>query len=408
MHHLRFSIEYLRRQHLLSSQGAPLNFAGLVSHLYFTERSAFAFHALIKGGYFHELCANIHQKANSTVQTLMLVMANIFSRVHCRKADEEYKIEVVKPSSSVVFLPPLPTRAATILHQHNQQTLSTYQTYVATFIDQHIHHEDDRLPTTGVAFGAKTYPTTKVAGQLSAVKIRSPFVALSGAGDDFTSIHDLCSSVRSGVFLEEDVIPYIPVHSETDAEPPLNAWLLDFFKHGDVSTLEKANGIRRSDIWFMLNDFSLVLATIIASLMNYMRLVEATDLDMLEVMGDFDTHEEERDDQVAADEAGSEISGPSAADSGIVMDDSYQGKQTQLPNRGKKSGKNVESWEVTADAETAADDREKKRQELIESEEQAERIAAAAELKDEGLKDVLLAFQKLHSELMVKFKAMWA
>lgn len=50
MHHLRFSIEYLRRQQLLGNDGAPLNFAGLVSHLYFTENSSFAFHALLKEG----------------------------------------------------------------------------------------------------------------------------------------------------------------------------------------------------------------------------------------------------------------------------------------------------------------------------------------------------------------------
>lgn len=40
---------------------------------------------------------------------------------------------------------------------------------------------------------------------------------------------------------------------------------LDFFKHGDVFTIERANGIRRADIWFLLNDFSMVLATIITS-----------------------------------------------------------------------------------------------------------------------------------------------
>src|SRR5690242_19270702 len=35
LHHLRFSIEYLRRQFLLDARGVPLNFAGAVSHLYF-------------------------------------------------------------------------------------------------------------------------------------------------------------------------------------------------------------------------------------------------------------------------------------------------------------------------------------------------------------------------------------
>lgn len=44
LHHLRFSIEYLRRQALLGPNGEPVNFAGCVSHLYFTENSSFAFH----------------------------------------------------------------------------------------------------------------------------------------------------------------------------------------------------------------------------------------------------------------------------------------------------------------------------------------------------------------------------
>ena len=82
-------------------------------------------------------------------------------------------------------------------------------------------------------------------------------------------------------------------------EIPLNAWLLDFFKHGDVNTLEKANGIRKADIWFLLNDFSLALATIITSLLNFMKLREGTDVDMLDVMGNLDATEEAEDTRVA-------------------------------------------------------------------------------------------------------------
>lgn len=44
LHHLRFSIEYLRRQSLLGPGGEPINFTSCVSHLYFTENSSFAFH----------------------------------------------------------------------------------------------------------------------------------------------------------------------------------------------------------------------------------------------------------------------------------------------------------------------------------------------------------------------------
>ena len=85
LHHLRFSIEYLRRQDLLSSQGAPINFAGLTSHLYFTENSSFALNALIKGGYFHELCSEINTKESHVLRTLMVVMAHLFGRRPCRE-----------------------------------------------------------------------------------------------------------------------------------------------------------------------------------------------------------------------------------------------------------------------------------------------------------------------------------
>ncbi|KAG5301696.1 DEAD/DEAH box helicase [Histoplasma ohiense] len=40
LHHLRFSIEFLRRNRLLGQDGAPLNFAGCVSHLYVVENSS--------------------------------------------------------------------------------------------------------------------------------------------------------------------------------------------------------------------------------------------------------------------------------------------------------------------------------------------------------------------------------
>lgn len=85
LHHLRFSIEYLRRQDLLSSQGAPINFAGLTSHLYFTENSSFALNALIKGEYFHELCSEIDMKESYVLRTLMVVMAHLFGRRPCRE-----------------------------------------------------------------------------------------------------------------------------------------------------------------------------------------------------------------------------------------------------------------------------------------------------------------------------------
>lgn len=222
LHHLRFSIEYLRRQNLLSSQGEPINLAGLTSHLYYTENSSFALNALFKGGFFHELCSPIHEKESSVLRRLMVVMAHLFGRRPCRQADQEYIDEVVKRSPSIVFLPRLPSSAAAILRQHNQETLQVFTTYVKTFVDQHMEADDSTLPLTRTTFGAKITCSDLVLGDLPATKVRSAFVALSGHGDSFDSISDLCSTVRGGVFLEEAVIPHLSVYPE-EAKMPLNA-----------------------------------------------------------------------------------------------------------------------------------------------------------------------------------------
>ena len=218
LHHLRFSIEYLRRQTLLSAQGAPLNLAGLTSHLYYTENSSFAMNALLKGGYFHDLCSGIYERESSVLRTLMIVMAHLFVRRPCREADQEY-IEKVKRSSSIVFLPPLPSQAAQILREHNQDTLNVFTTYVKTFVEQHIQDNDCTLPLTGYMAGCSN---TYAGLPKSTLTVRSAFVGLSGHGDTFESISDLCSTTRGGVFLEEAVIPHLDVYPD-ESKTPHNA-----------------------------------------------------------------------------------------------------------------------------------------------------------------------------------------
>ncbi|KAF2770464.1 P-loop containing nucleoside triphosphate hydrolase protein [Teratosphaeria nubilosa] len=402
MHHLRFSVEYLRRQHLLGMSGAPLNFAGLVSHLYFTENSSFGFHALLKEGYFHELCANHTKNEKDTLQTLMLVFAHTFQRIPCKRSDLEYRQKVVRPSSSIVFLPPLPKKAANILRQHNQETLDVFRTYVETFAEQHLDAPDRKLPLSGIEAGGDGQDSMS---GLKATKVRSPFVALSGPGDKFETIHDLCQTTRDGVFLEEAVIPHIDVYPD-EMELPLNAWLLDFYKHGDINTIEKANGVRRADIWFLLNDFSLVLATIITSLLNFMKLREGTDMDMLDVMGDLDEHDNAEDNDVAAAEQESEVSGPASVADSAVSGLAERPKQVTTT---KKKAKNADSWEDVADDEETSQRKEEwKAANAARLEAETQAALENGIGQNEGLKDVLKAFQKLHTEFNVKFRAMWA
>lgn len=162
----------------------------------------------------------------------------------------------MKRSPSIVFLPPLPPKAAQILREHNEDTLQVFTTYVRTFVDQHVKEDDRKLPLTGIEVGGADENVT-FPGSLPPTKVRSAFVALSGHGDEFGSISELCRTTRGGVFLEEAVIPHLDVYPD-ESKTPLNAYLYDFFMHGDLDALETANGVRKSDVWFLLNGKSLL------------------------------------------------------------------------------------------------------------------------------------------------------
>ncbi|KAJ4346790.1 uncharacterized protein N0V89_010722 [Didymosphaeria variabile] len=402
LHHLRFSIEYLRRQFLLDARGTPLNFAGCVSHLYYTENSSFAFHALLKEGYFHKVCANLNANdtaKENTLRELMLTMSHLFGRQYCRQADQEFVDRVIKRSPSVVFLPDMPVGAANLLRKHNQSTLDIYKAYVGTFVEQHLNEPDDALPLTQYKSGSGATASAQGLQLRAPTTVRSPFVALSGHGDTFESVHDLCTTTRSGVFLEESVIPYVGLYPE-ESEMPLNAYLYDFFNHGDVNAIVIANRIRRGDVWFVLNDFSMVLATIVTSLSNFMQLTAASDLDLSDVRGEGEDAEALQDDKFLPDDSGYETA------STISTATRTGPAQKELPVQLKKKKKVVDSWDDDADAEEL--------EEEIAAQRELKEAEAAKDAEDRpawegaGLLNVLKAFQALKEDFDTKFRAMWA
>lgn len=145
-----------------------------------------------------------------------------------------------------------------ILRAHNAETLGIFTTYVRTYVQQHLGDmKDDTLPFTKQKVGRtnSNYDVSSILGSLPPTKLRSPFVTLSGSTDNFDSIHDLCDIVRSGVFLEESAIPYIRIYPDDTDGVPWNAYIYDFFKHGNMQALIPDNGIKSGDVWFHLKDF---------------------------------------------------------------------------------------------------------------------------------------------------------
>lgn len=277
LHHLRFSIEYLRRQHLIDARGSPINFAGLVGHLYYTQNGAFAFHALLKHGVLHTICKNIDKKPRGTTLMLMSVMAHIFGRRRCKAPAElgKARMEIIKHSPSDVYLPPLPKIASEALEEHDEETLKTFTGYAASFAKEYCQNiPDNVLPFTNKRIGSSV-----IKEDGDDIHVRSTFFRISGATDSFASVEDLSTSTRNGVFLESSAIPIVDVQ-----DGYWNAYLLDFYKHGSLHPLVVANGLRKNDVWFMLNDFSMILATIVTSIKNFFaeKDVGGSDEDLLE------------------------------------------------------------------------------------------------------------------------------
>ena len=402
LHHVRFSMEYLRSQGLVGAKGEPLNLSSCVSHLYFVENGAFAFHALFREGIFHKLSESMASNEKETLRSLMLIMSHLFGRVPMRAVLKDSEKALIKRSASVVFLPRLPELVAEVLNKHNKEILATYQLYVKTYVEQHCTQADTTLPFTKVSITpSENAKSTLLSTHLPPTKLRSPFVALSGHGDHFDSITDLCGSVRDGVFLEKAVIPHLDTGDELAT--PLNAYLYDFYQHGQTHTLKVANRIKPGDVWFVLQDFSLVLATLVASLENFFKAGDHLDLDLSTVGAVSDEIELEMD--VAEDKL--EPSSENGATNGSTVSTSTTESSAMASKPKKKpkarKGKVVDSWDDDSD-ESSSDDGEGG----IDSETAQANGDDMDELTERKLKKVLVMFKKLQVEFDTKFRKIFA
>lgn len=345
----------------------------------------------------------------------MHTLSHLFGRRGCRDALPKEEEDKTKRPLSLVVLPVMPKPATQILRQHNKETLGIFTNYVTTFATQHITEDEVKLPLTSTPVGRivdddsdsdesdDEEDSFEFLHSHPATKARSAFVALSGHGDKFKTIEDLCSSAREGVFVESAVIPHLDIHPDENTSP-LNAYLLDFYIHGALEPLEKDNGIRKSEVWFDLNDFSMILATICTSLAIYLGIASAdSDAEMLD-MGAGEAAEAEADEQEAA---ALELASASSVMSGTTNSKSTISSASSVASGGKlfsKSKKKVaDDWDADEDELTAED--------KFRESEKANGSGTGSKSDDEEyeqLMSVYQAFKKLRTEFDEKFKAIFA
>ncbi|KAF8632345.1 hypothetical protein AX15_001928 [Amanita polypyramis BW_CC] len=276
LHHLRFSIEYLRRSHLLDMRGRPINLYALAAHLYFTEPSNFALVTLMHSGVLHNIC--IQADTAKARRDFIHLMCHLFGRRYISRItlNSESISKLTKRYPSMIVLPPLTENIRDVLTKHDQDVLDIFTTYVITYAKEHHSHMgvDNCLPLSGIRYISASDLANEgpilnqhLEGTALRVSARSVFVANSGHDDQFNNIHELARTVRQGIHLNEHAIPSMThLLAGGTEEHELNAYLLDFYTHGQTASLIKANGIRPNDIWFFLEDFALTLSAMKAAL----------------------------------------------------------------------------------------------------------------------------------------------
>ena len=262
LHHLRFSIDYLRRACLIDGEGRPMNLFGIAAYLYNTEPSNLALVVLLRAGVIHKICSN--KSMIQAKQNLLVLFCHLFGRRELPSAyTSKESLEAIlrlTGSASKVILPPLDHRARTVLVDHEKQILEIFTSYASTLATHNSTHlgEDDELPLSKLKYAGSgegvggAFQRNLEQGS-TPVFVRSLFVANSGHGDAFHSISELAATSRPGIYFNEHATPsmerFITSREGHRGGFALNAYIYDFYIHGDESTLAVANGIRKGDVW---------------------------------------------------------------------------------------------------------------------------------------------------------------
>jgi hypothetical protein len=139
-------------------------------------------------------------------------------------------------------------------------------------------------------------------------------------------------------------------------------------------------------VWFALNDFSMVLATIVTSLALYLGLGTSSDPEMLDVMGTGDAAENDADEKDAA---------------AVILEAPTTMKPATNPQPFiKKSKKVLDDWDAGEDALVAEED-------ALESA-VLNGVSVTDEEEYDKLMNVYRAFRKLKTEFDEKFLVIWA
>lgn len=319
--HFLFSVELLARLSLINIEtGAPQEMAGLATHLHYHEPSNYVLVSFLQSGLFHDLCQpGLKGKFSEHVmRKMVLILSHLFGR---RFLHPSFKRRIHLCPTSKVILEDLPYEFAEAIEDYNRQVTEVFSQYLKTVASEleKDRGEEKKLPLSGIEFPDTTSITDLVendtikslARSSIAYSACSSFAALSGnsdlhlhSTDQKTAVHwerrereesvadgseenedesdsdeedeaehrepieHLLKIIRQDVYTDMNVVPILLLNEANSVGRVLhlNAYALDFFKHGSEKVIEKENGIKAGEVFSLLKDFYLTIKSISCSL----------------------------------------------------------------------------------------------------------------------------------------------
>ena len=253
--HLRYSLEFLYRNKLLTAKGKLDRLAPAVAAMFEDEPSNFVFNRLFLTGVLHDFLTQVERNEKSTDKTsfvtyqLARVMGHFVQRrMVYRRAAEGRKVNRKKnmPSAKFPCLEQLPEKIQAELDAYNTDTFEVFTNFVksCSLLRKDFDTGDFELPRSSVS-SLRDFPAGDpfkddspfmghYRARLNKFKCRSPFQALPGRGDKFADAHDLVDGLRRSVVrLDIDSLPTL-LPRKGDSEMRSDSWLCDFLMHGKL------------------------------------------------------------------------------------------------------------------------------------------------------------------------------
>lgn len=276
----RFSLEILYKQGFINLSGSTNNLANLATHLFEMEPANFALARLLSSGLLHQYLEREkpnerkgERRTHLTVKLLSVLAWMMYRRrlpSILPKEKENRKKHL--PSETCPKLPTLPKKIKKEIMKYNVELFEIFQDFAwAVASTKKIGEADMALPYSQrsfrVGWDARGEPFDKKSEfapcfikQLVRYRSRSPFAAIAGVGDTFSSSTDLCKYVRNVMHLDLNAIPTVSCPPEAGIQEdgelePTNSWILDFMIHGKIVCLWDDNGINATLAWKMISEF---------------------------------------------------------------------------------------------------------------------------------------------------------